>query len=114
VGKKYLYCIEPEEFSKQISKFAPLFSKKVFEHAKVLITGTLLVVGRRTVCGALRAVGLHSEKRFHKYHRVLSLAKWSPYKAAQILLKLLLDHPVSAQKEIKFYANSYYHVQIRF
>ena len=51
-----------EEFSKQISAFAPLFSKKVFEHAKVLLTGCLLVVGRRTVCSALRAVGLSQEK----------------------------------------------------
>lgn len=82
----------PEEFSKQISEFAPLFSKKVFEHAKVLLTGTLLVVGRRTVCSALRAVGLNLEKRFHKYHRVLSLDKWSCYKAAQILLRLLVKH----------------------
>lgn len=92
----------PEEFSKQISVFAPLFSKKVFEHAKVLLLGTLLVVGRRTVCSALRAVGLQSEKRFHKYHRVLSLAKWSPYQAAQILLKLLLDHFVSPNQPLVF------------
>ena len=92
----------PEEFSKQISAFAPLFSKKVFEHAKVLVTGALLVVGRRTVCSALRAVGLQSEKHFHKYHRVLSLAKWSPYKAARILLKLLLDHFVGATEPLVF------------
>lgn len=82
----------PKEFSKQISEFAPLFSKKVFEHAKVLLTGCLLVVGRRTVCSALRAVGLSQEKQFHKYHRVLSLAKWSCYKASKPLLKLLVDH----------------------
>ena len=82
----------PEEFSKQISAFAPLFSKKVFEHAKVLLTGCLLVVGRRTVCSALRAVGLSQERRFDKYHGVLSVAKWSCYKAARILLLLLVDH----------------------
>ena len=81
-----------KEFSRQISVFAPLFSKKVFEHAKVLLTGSLLVVGRRTVCSALRAVGLSQEKRFHKFHRVLSLAKWSCYKAARILLKELVDY----------------------
>lgn len=82
----------PEEFSKQISAFAPLFSKKVFEHAKVLLMGCLLVVGRRTVCSALRAVGLSQEKRFDKYHAVLSIAKWSCYKAARILLGMLVDH----------------------
>ena len=82
----------PEEFSQQISAFAGLFSKKVFEHAKVLVTGCLLVVGRRTICSALRAVGLSQEKRFDKYHAVLSKAKWSAYRAAPILLGLLVDH----------------------
>ena len=81
----------PEEFSKQISAFAPLFSKKVFDNAKVLITGGVLAIGRRTVCSALRAVGLQSERRYHKYHRVLSLAKWSARQAASILLSLLLS-----------------------
>lgn len=82
----------PEEFSKQISAFAPLFRKKVFQHAKVLLTGCLLVVGRRTVCSALRAVGLGNQKNFHKYHRVLNLSKWSCYKASRILLHQLVDH----------------------
>jgi len=82
----------PEEFSHQISAFAGIFSKKVFEHAKVLLTGCLLVVGRRTVCSALRAVGLSHEKRFDKYHAVLSKAKWSAYQSARILLGLLVNH----------------------
>ena len=82
----------PEEFSKQISAFAPLFRKKVFQHAKVLLTGCLLVVGRRTVCSALRAVGLGHQKNFHKYHRVLNLSRWSCYKASRILLYQLVDH----------------------
>ena len=82
----------PKEFSQQISVFAPIFSNKVFEHAKILLLGSILVVGRRTVCSALRAVGLNDEKRFHKYHRVLSLAKWSCYKAARILLLQLANH----------------------
>lgn len=81
----------PKEFSRQISVFAPLFSKKVFEHAKVLVTGGLLVVGRRTVCSALRAVCLGDERRFHKYHRVLSRAKWCSGKCARLLLLLLIE-----------------------
>ena len=92
----------PEEFSKQISEFAPLFSKKIFEHAKVLLTGCLLVVGRRTVCSSLRAVGLSEEKRFHKYHRVLSLAKWSCYKAARITLEMLVKHFFDADSPLIF------------
>jgi hypothetical protein len=80
----------PKEFSRQISGFAPLFSKKVFEHAKVLVAGGLLVIGRRTVCSALRAVCLGDERRFHKYHRVLSRAKWCSRKCARVLLLLLI------------------------
>lgn len=82
--------IIPEEFSKQISVFAPMFSRKVFKHVETLLMGSLLVVGRRTVCSALRAVGLEHEKQFHKYHRVLSKAKWSAHKGSRILLDLLV------------------------
>lgn len=92
----------PEEFSRQISAFAPLFTKKVFEHAKILLMGSLLVVGRRTVCSALRAVGLEQEKQFHKYHRVLSLAKWSAHQAARILLGLLVNTFVPASEPVVF------------
>ncbi len=81
----------PEEFSRQISVFAPLFSKKVFEHAKVLVAGSLLVLGRRTVCSALRAVCMGDERRYHKYHRVLSRAKWCSRKCARLLLILLIE-----------------------
>lgn len=81
----------PKEFSSQISVFEPLFSKKVFEHVKVLFLGSLLTVGRRTVCGVLRCVGLSQERRFHKYHRVLSRAKWSCLGGGNLLLGLLMD-----------------------
>lgn len=92
----------PEEFSEQISAFAGLFSKKVFERAKVLLMGSVLVVGRRTVCSALRAVGLSQDKRFDKYHAVLSIAKWSCYKAAGVLLQLLVDHFGSTSQALVF------------
>lgn len=80
----------PREFEKQISVFGCLFSKKVFEHAKILFIGALLTVGRRTVCSALHSVGLGQEKRFHKYHRLLSRARWSCRQGSKLLLHLLL------------------------
>lgn len=92
----------PEEFSRQISAFAPLFRKKVFENAKVLLLGALSVVGRRTVCSALRAVGLSEEQRFHKYHYVLSGAKWSCYKASKIMLSLLIAYFFKDHKRLTF------------
>ena len=64
--------------------------------------GSLLVVGRRTVCSALRAMGLAQEKQFHKYHRVLSKAKWSAYQGARILLGLLVDQLVPGDEPLVF------------
>ncbi len=81
----------PKEFEQQISAFAPLFSKKVFKHVSVLVLGSLLTVGRRTICSALRTVGLAEERQFHKYHRVLSKAKWSCRHGGKLLLGLLVD-----------------------
>ncbi len=81
----------PVEFSKQISVFAPLFSKKVFEHAKLLLPGCVLGVGKRTACGCLHTLGMGNEKRFHKYHRVLNLAKWSGLRGSEKLLQLMVD-----------------------
>ena len=43
--------------------FAPLFSKRVWQHAQVLLAGAILAPGRRTVSSALRAMGLDQEKR---------------------------------------------------
>ena len=48
----------PTEGSTVILAFRTLFSKKVFEHVKVLLMGALLSVGRHTVCAALRFCGL--------------------------------------------------------
>ena len=78
--------------------FALLFSKSVWGHVQVLIVGAILAPGKRTVASALRAVGLDNERRFCRYHRVLSRAKWSTPKvhtqeASRILLGLLSWKP---------------------
>jgi hypothetical protein len=36
-------------------------------------------------------MGLEWEKRFHRYHRVLSRARWSSLEASRILLGLLIE-----------------------
>ncbi len=74
-----------------LAPFAPLFSERVWQHAQVLLAGAILAPGKRTVCSALRAVGLDQEKRFHRYHRVLSCAFWSSREASWVLLKLLVE-----------------------
>jgi hypothetical protein len=80
----------PSELTSLIVAFAPLFSKRVWAHAQVLIVGALLCPAKRTVTSALRVMGLSHERRFQNYHRVLSRAVWSGLAASRILLSLLV------------------------
>ena len=81
----------PTTMIRVLAPFAPLFSERVFRHVQVLLAGTILAPGKRTVSSALRAMGLGHEKRFHRYHRVLSHASWSSVKASRILLRSLME-----------------------
>jgi hypothetical protein len=74
-----------------LTPFAPLFSTRVWQHARVLLVGAILAPGARTVSSALRAMGLDQEKRFHRYHRVLSRASWSSLEVSRLLLGLLVE-----------------------
>jgi hypothetical protein len=81
----------PTTMIRVLAPFAPLFSKRVFQHVQLLLTGLILAPGKRTVASALRAVGLDEEKRFCRYHRVLSRASWSSREASRLLLGLLVE-----------------------
>ena len=81
----------PTTMIRLLAPFAPLFSKRVFQHVQVLVAGVILAPGRRTVSSTLRAMGLDQERRFHRYHRVLSRASWSSRGASRILLRLLVE-----------------------
>ena len=70
--------------------FSVLFSKPSWRKALTLLLGTLLCTGKRTVCSALRAMGLGCESGFSKYHHLLNRAEWSSLKAAKILFFMLL------------------------
>src|SRR5215510_11476323 len=80
----------PIAFSSAIGVFAPVFSRPVWQHVKVLMTGAVLAPGQRTVTAILRIVGLSAEPNFQTYHRVLNRAVWSPLTACRLLLKLLV------------------------
>src|SRR5215211_734272 len=71
--------------------FAPLFSRRVWQNAQVLLMGAILAPGRRTVSSALRAMGLDRDRGFHRYHRVLSHDSWSSLKVSRVLLGLLVE-----------------------
>lgn len=79
------------EFAAIMVAFQPLFSKAVFERATVLVMGTLLAVGARTVAAALRVTGREEQADFSAYHRVLNRAKWSARGAARALLIHLIE-----------------------
>jgi hypothetical protein len=81
----------PPQMVQVLAPFVPLFSKRVFRHARVLLIGAILAPGTRTVSSALRAMGLDRERRFHRYHRVLSRASWSSLEAGRVLLGLLVE-----------------------
>jgi hypothetical protein len=81
----------PSQMIRVLLPFVPLFSRRVFRHAQVLLAGAILAPGARTVSSALRAMGLDQEKCFHRYHRVLSRASWSSRKVSGVLLGLLVE-----------------------
>src|SRR3712207_4672152 len=74
-----------------LALFASLFSRRVWQHVQILVAGAILAPGQRTVSSALRAMGLDQEKRFHRYHRVLSRARWSGREVSRRLLGLLVE-----------------------
>ena len=80
----------PEQMVAIIATFAPLFSDRVWVHAQVLLWGTLLAQGPRTVASALRAMGRAEDRHWTNYHRVLNRATWSALAAAGTLLVLVL------------------------
>ncbi len=80
----------PPAMLQLLAPFAPLFARRVWCHALVLVAGAILTPGRRTVCAALRVMGLSQTKRWTCYHRVLNRAKWSSLAASRVLLGLLV------------------------
>lgn len=70
--------------------FAPLFSPRVWSHARVLLVGAILAPAQRTVAAALRVTGFAEVRQFHRYHRVLSRAAWSGLAVGRVLLALLV------------------------
>jgi hypothetical protein len=79
-----------QEIIQLLSLFAKAFTVPTFTNAMVLLYGTILAPGRRTVAAALRAMGLAGSRHFTNYHRVLNRARWSPWILSQLLLSLIL------------------------
>jgi hypothetical protein len=76
--------------------FELAFSEPVWEWATILLVGSILAPGKRTVTAALRVMGLSQERQFQNYHRVLNRAKWSSRTLSRILLRVLIQAFVPA------------------
>jgi hypothetical protein len=79
------------EYLTLILTFAPVFTKRVWRHAQVLLAGAILAPGKRTVTAALRVMGLNDHRHFQTYHRVLNRAVWSGLAVSRILLGMLVQ-----------------------
>jgi len=80
----------PIAFRSALGVFAPVFSRPVWQHVKVLLTGAVLAPGQRTVTAILRIMGRSAAPDFQTSHRVLNRAVWSPLTASRLLLRLLV------------------------
>ena len=78
------------EIIQLLSVFSIAFTAPTFAKVLVLIIGTILTPGRRTVTAALRMMGLGNDKHFSNYHRVLNRDCWSPWVVSKILLGLII------------------------
>src|SRR5437764_8976885 len=119
------YTLPPTILS-SVLPFALLFSRRVWAHVQVLVAGSLLSPARRTIAAALRVLGLAQLKQFHRYHRVLSQAKWSGLAVSRILLGLLVaafapqgplvfgvDETLERRRGAKIAAKGIYHDAVR-
>lgn len=79
------------EYLTLILTFAPVFTKRVWQHVQVLLAGAILAPGKRTVTAALRVMGLSDHRYFQTYHRVLNRAVWSGLAVSRILLGMLVQ-----------------------
>jgi hypothetical protein len=85
-----------------LSEFESAFSQPTWRKMQVLIVGTLLARGRRTVTTALRQMGLYEASNFSLYHHVLNRARWSALALSRCLLLLLVRTFVIAGGELTF------------
>jgi hypothetical protein len=79
----------PIAFRSVIGVFVPVFSRPVWPHVTVLLTGAVLAPGTRTVTAMLQIMGRSAASDLQTSHRVLNRAVWSPLTARRLLLRLL-------------------------
>jgi hypothetical protein len=80
----------PPEIVRVLRIFEDAFSERVWDWVQVLVVGTILTPGQRTVAAVLRVMGLSDERQFQNYHRVLNRARWSSRELSRRLLQAVV------------------------
>jgi hypothetical protein len=86
----------PDPIIQILLHFQPVFTHPTWHKALVLVVGTILARGRRTVTAALKQMGLHDYADFTLFHQVLNRASWSCLALSRLLLQLLVSTFVEA------------------
>ena len=79
-----------------LAHFEPLFTAPTWKKVVILLVGTVLARGRRTVTAALRQMGRQMDSHFSGFHQVLNRARWSPLAVSRRLLQVLVQTFVCA------------------
>jgi hypothetical protein len=80
----------PDPIIEVLMTFRPLFTAPTWRKLLILLTGTLLAQGRRTVAAALRHTGNSMAGNWSNFHQVLNRARWSPLAVSRQLLLLIV------------------------
>ena len=86
----------PDPIIQILLHFRPVFTRPTWHKVLVLVVGTLLARGRRTVTAALKQMGLQDNEDFTLFHQVLNRASWSCLGMSRLLLQLLVSTFVEA------------------
>src|SRR6266566_1220846 len=86
----------PRPIINVLAHFEPLFTAPTWKKVVILVVGTVLARGRRTVSAALRQMGRQMDNHFSGFHQVLNRARWSPLAVSRRLLQVLVQTFVGA------------------
>jgi hypothetical protein len=82
--------VTPAILAQWMAPFQALFTRPTWQNLLVLVAGSILAPGRRTVTSALSIMGLREKTTFTNFHRVLNRNRWSGRASARCLLTLLI------------------------
>jgi hypothetical protein len=82
--------VTPAILAQWMAPFQAFFTRPTWQNLLVLVAGSILAPGRRTVTSALSIMGLREKTTFTNFHRVLNRNRWSGRACARCLLTLLI------------------------